>query len=488
MPHAHWGSVAFHLPFLLSLLSPVLAYPSAQHVLAETDRPTGTGSGTLRRYAVRSTGEAAEVLGLAQANDWDIWQATPSHVDVYFPAAQDFADATPGLPSPLPFRFSDHPIVQHAPNVQTTPSTPGLEWDLSSLANTTFHSAYHSLDELYAFINQFARQYPDKVKVVPLGHSGEGREMYALEISSRAKGHSGSHDSKVQGTDTSAAAAPLGFVISGAQHAREWVASAAAIYLAHALVANASEPYSLAPLLETFTFFIVPAPNPDGYVYTWEKDRFWYKDRLPLGHQAKCVGVDMNRNWGYKWKVHSKYLTAKHDAAVPEKSAVQKREEGNPCSHWYPGNRPFQAPEVNNMANYFERLPRLEAFLDLRSYGQMLSAPYSYSCKRSPKDAEDQLEAISGAAHMMKKSHGTSFTTGTLCSTLYRAPGNVVDWMYHQVGVKYSFAAHLRDTGTYGFALPEQWIRPVGEETAKMVEYLADFIAKKTKAKTRDGT
>jgi len=31
----------------------------------------------------------------------------------------------------------------------------------------------------------------------------------------------------------------------------------------------------------------------------------------------------------------------------------------------------------------------------------------------------------------------------------------------------------------YGFALPEQWIRPVGEETTKMVEYLADFIAKK---------
>lgn len=28
----------------------------------------------------------------------------------------------------------------------------------------------------------------------------------------------------------------------------------------------------------------------------------------------------------------------------------------------------------------------------------------------------------------------------------------------------------------YGFALPEQWIRPVGEETARMVESLADFI------------
>lgn len=61
------------------------------------------------------------------------------------------------------------------------------------------------------------------------------------------------------------------------------------------------------------------------------------------------------------------------------------------------------------------------------------------------------------------------FQTGALCSTLYRsvgwifqvsiapfltqivlprAPGNIVDWVYKRLGVKYSFAAHLRDTGT----------------------------------------
>lgn len=29
-----------------------------------------------------------------------------------------------------------------------------------------------------------------------------------------------------------------------------------------------------------------------------------------------------------------------------------------------------------------------------------------------------------------------------------RAPGNVVDWMYAKAGIKYSYAVHLRDTGT----------------------------------------
>jgi hypothetical protein len=93
-----------------------------------------------------------------------------------------------------------------------------------------------------------------------------------------------------------------------------------------------------------------------------------------------------------------------------------------------------------------------------------------------------------------------SFSTLPLSTSIAssRAPGNIVDWVYKKTGVKYSFAAHLRDTGTvsclvcptfrenslmlcfkYGFALPEQWIRPVGEETTKMVESLASFITGK---------
>jgi hypothetical protein len=68
--------------------------------------------------------------------------------------------------------------------------------------------------------------------------------------------------------------------------------------------------------------------------------------------------------------------------------------------------------------------------------------------------------------------------------------------MYARARIRYSYAAHLRDTGTvrdsialsnipliedneqYGFALPPGLIRPVGEETGKMVEYLTQFILK----------
>jgi hypothetical protein len=48
------------------------------------------------------------------------------------------------------------------------------------------------------------------------------------------------------------------------------------------------------------------------------------------------------------------------------------------------------------------------------TYCSIVSTPFSYSCKKTPKDAEDQLEAISGAAFTIKKSHGTQYTVCTV--------------------------------------------------------------------------
>ena len=132
------------------------------------------------------------------------------------------------------------------------------------------------------------------------------------------------------------------------------------------------------------------------------------------------------------------------------------------------------------------------------TYCSIVSTPFSYSCRKTPKDAEDQLEAISGAAFTMKKSHGTQYTVSavspfavvvghTECPRreryvrhyigqsneqfpgshgvfmqlvlLSRAPGNIVDWMYKKMGIKYSFAAHLRDTGTVSISFQFQIFR-----------------------------
>ncbi|KZT02813.1 uncharacterized protein LAESUDRAFT_729776 [Laetiporus sulphureus 93-53] len=386
------------------------------------------------------------LLNIAEEADVDVWRITPSHVDVYFPSVTHYL-SSPFNGADIPHKTTEFPLSALSP---PTEQPHPKSWNLTSLSNTTFHSVYHPLDEIEDFVQAMVALYPDYVQLVNIGHSAEGREMFAMKIS---KGQKANFKSK------------SGFVVTGAQHAREWIATSTALYLAHSLVSSASEPYAIASLLDNYHFYIIPVPNPDGYVYTWVTDRLWYKNRQILGPNEKCVGLDMNRNWGHKWKARADFPTAQKKPTTPT----------DPCTPWYPGHRAFESPEVNNIANYITTLPSLKAYIDLRSYGQMISTPFAYSCKKIPKDAEDQIEAALGAARAIKQVHGTSFTIGSLCSSLYKAPGNVVDWMYAKAGIKFSYAVHLRDTGTYGFALPPEWIRPVGEETAKMIEFLARF-------------
>ncbi|KAG6917153.1 hypothetical protein DXG01_003666 [Tephrocybe rancida] len=446
---------------------PTLNHDS-QHPLSHKLDSEPLPVGQLWRFEVKQGSKALEeVLSLADEHNVDLWQIANTHVDVYTP--------TTALALPPPLLNLPHSLVANisAPEVNTRRLNES--WDLSSLQNSTFHESYHPLFEIDMFVRKLENLRPDLVQVRKLGHSGMGKEMSSLVISKPGREGSKHGRSRKLVQDDG----KLAFVILGAQHAREWIATATSLYIAHALVSNSSEPHSLSHLLDVFNFHIIPVPNPDGYDYTWESDRFWYKTRQKMGPKTSCSGIDMNRNWplactetankGYKWKPRPEEVPAPGEQFGPV----------DPCSYWYPGHRPFEAPETNNIANMVTTVPNLVGFIDLRSYGQMLSSPFSYSCKAVPKDAEDQIEAGLGAAQAMSHIHGTSVTTGSLCSMLYRAPGNVIDWMYKRRGVKYSYALHLRDTGTYGFSLPSRWIRPVGEETTGMLEYLSKFIAKK---------
>ena len=48
-----------------------------------------------------------------------------------------------------------------------------------------------------------------------------------------------------------------------------------------------------------------------------------------------------------------------------------------------------------------------------------------------------------------------NYQVGSLCSMLYPAPGNIVDWMYGAARIKFSYAIHLRDLGTVKYSFFE---------------------------------
>ncbi|KAH0516621.1 Carboxypeptidase B [Microtus ochrogaster] len=86
-----------------------------------------------------------------------------------------------------------------------------------------------------------------------------------------------------------------------------------------------------------------------------------------------------------------------------------------------------------------------------------------------------QNALVKGAAKELASLYGTKYTYGPGATTIYLAAGGSDDWAYDQ-GIKYSFTFELRDTGTYGFLLPESQIRPTCEETMLAVKYIANYV------------
>ena len=68
-----------------------------------------------------------------------------------------------------------------------------------------------------------------------------------------------------------------------------------------------------------------------------------------------------------------------------------------------------------------------------------------------------------------------------MVSTVYlelpdSAAGASYDWVKGVAGVKYSYTLELRDTGRYGFLLPQSQIIPSGEEVWASVVAIADEL------------
>ncbi|GAA5910682.1 hypothetical protein JCM5296_001691 [Sporobolomyces johnsonii] len=342
------------------------------------------------------------------------------------------------------------------------------------------HDTFHSYDNIHTLLLEFEKAFPEWVSVFSLGQSSEGRDIWAVHVTNQTTPAS-EPDPEEDGDDDGEASTSkrhrrkkhhrrkgpqgkLGFTVAGAQHAREWIAPSTILYLVHYLVvvdpSTGLNPH--AKLLNKVDFTFVPVVNPDGYVHTWTVDRLWRKSRQPSS-VPDCFGIDLNRNWGYKYS----------SGARP-----------NPCSDSYAGRAAFESVELKALSEYLlDEANGIDAFLDLHSFGQMLLFPYSYSCDAVTRDEENLYEAVLSAAKALRSVHGRQFETGSVCQVSLTSPGESLDWTYAVAKIRWSFAAELRDNGVFGFLLPPSQIRPSGEEFAAALDALTQFVLDKEAGK-----
>ena len=170
---------------------------------------------------------------------------------------------------------------------------------------------------------------PRVTKLVTAGQSVDGQDILAVKVTDRAR-------------RTRDGSRPAVLYLS-AQHAREWITPE----MTTRLLARVVERYAAGDrrtrrLLATTELWFLPVANPDGYDYTFtEGNRLWRKnlrDNDRDGSIAPGDGVDLNRNWPYKWGYDN------------EGSSPQ------PASETYRGPGPASEPETQALDALADRV------------------------------------------------------------------------------------------------------------------------------------
>ncbi|NXI37934.1 CBPA1 Carboxypeptidase, partial [Galbula dea] len=284
-------------------------------------------------------------------------------------------------------------------------------------------ASYHTLDEIYSWMDTLVAHHPSLVSKIQIGQSYENRSLYVLKFSTG-------------GWNRSAIWVDTGI------HSREWITQATGVWTANKIAEEYGQDPSVTAILDSMDIFLEIITNPDGFAFTHSSNRMWRKTRS-VNAGSTCLGVDPNRNWGAGFGGSGS--------------------SSNPCSEIYRGPHAHSEREVKAIVDFICRHGNVKSVISIHSYSQMLLFPYGYKTALAPNHQELN-EVAKKAVSDLATVYGTKYTYGSVANTIYMAGGTTIDWAYDH-GVKYAFTFELRDTGRYGFLLPSAQIIPTATET-----------------------
>ena len=125
---------------------------------------------------------------------------------------------------------------------------------------------YHNYNELTAFMQEIADQYPDITRLESIGQSVQGRELWVMEISDNP----GVNELEPE------------FKYVANMHGDETVGRELSLYLIEWLVDGYGNDSRATSLINNTAIFIMPTMNPDGF---------------EMGQRYNANGIDLNRDF-----------------------------------------------------------------------------------------------------------------------------------------------------------------------------------------------
>ncbi|MCT4355072.1 immune inhibitor A [Streptomyces sp. Je 1-79] len=174
-----------------------------------------------------------------------------------------------------------------------------------------------------------AQAHPDLTKVVSIGRTVKGQDILALKLTKGAK-------KAKDGTR------PATLYMSN-QHAREWITPEMTRRLLHHYLDGYGTDPRITKIVDTTELWFVLSANPDGYDFTHADpdNRQWRKnlrDNDGDGRVESGDGVDLNRNFAYKWGYDN-------EGSSPD-----------PADETYRGTGPMSEPETKALDAFQRRI------------------------------------------------------------------------------------------------------------------------------------
>jgi murein tripeptide amidase MpaA len=422
------------LILLVAALCVVGAAPPTPALLNRTVRYDG--------QMVVQVARTPQVLKAAERLELDIWGKSTKTLDIRVTQAQ-YRELVRTIPHNTQVKVINRNI-QAAVDAETAQLSKQLSKPQVIAVGPEWHTAYHTFDDIVGWMKEVANKYGKLAKFdASIGKSVEGRDIPMLRI-----------------TGSSTSTKPKKSVyVQSLQHAREWISGAATQYLVDTLASGYGSNSRITAVLDQVELLIVPVCNPDGYTYTWSRDRYWRKNRTK--NSDGTFGVDPNRNWPDHWGTGGS--------------------SKSPSAENYMGPSAASEPEVKAMMKAYSSGSDMIAAVDIHSFSQLILRPYGWTENRAPDEA-----ALTKIGEVMKaeiaKPKGTSYTNQRVVD-LYVASGGSNDWWYGLGTPKgtqkpYAMALELNPAfafGASGFVLDPKNIVPVGTEITNAILGMTEY-------------
>ncbi len=300
------------------------------------------------------------------------------------------------------------------------------------------NGAFHDSLEAETAMREMADRNPAVAGLIHLGQSVEGRNINALWISGAPP------DRDV----------PIIYIL-GCHHAREWISVEVPLDFARHLLDRYDHDADLRHAVDNSRIYVIPVLNPDGLEYSIYRYRYWRKNRRYNGDFS--WGVDLNRNYGYKWGIDN-------TGSSP-----------NTRSATYRGVKAFSEPETQVLRDFMLRHPPA-GVISYHNFSQIILYPWGYTREPAPHDQE-MRELAATMSDLMKAVNGRRYGYGAASESLYLTNGDTDDWVYGEFGA-IGFTIELPPPAKIGhFITDEDEIEPICRENRPaLLAFINHFI------------